>query len=152
MRTIRIVVLPLVCAAASWFAVTSCRSTQGPGAESGAGPGPHVVVASPAASAQSSAVESAPQDSSQAPSANANPPADGGFSCAPTEPIKSTDPCKSSTDCAPSALCHAPLCIDKLKAPVPPDGGAVCTKSLMCRTTDVGRCDCVDGVCALVAN
>jgi hypothetical protein len=103
-----------------------------------------VVVASPPASVES------PDPAVTASVSKPGPVFDAGFGCAPSEPIKSTDPCKSSTDCAPSALCHARSCIDKTKAPVAPDGGVLCTMSLVCGTTDVGRCDCVDGVCALV--
>ena len=69
--------------------------------------------------------------------------------CGKFDPIKSTDACKKATDCAPSAECHAPACVAKAKAPVKAPG-TMCTMNLVCRSADVGRCDCVDGVCALV--
>jgi len=123
-------------------ALFGCRSTGGANADGAARPGPHVVVASPAASTEPpgpAASESEP-----------DPVVGVGLGCAPVEPIKSTDACKNSTDCAPSALCHARSCVDKTKAPVVPDGGVLCTMNLICGTIDVGRCDCIDGVCALV--
>lgn len=141
--------LALAAVALSGMLGAGCKSTQASGQESSTEPGPHVLVGSPSANPEGVA-EPAPAAPAESAPVIDNPLADAGV-CAPTEPIKSTDPCKVSTDCAPSALCHAPSCVDKAKAPVPPDGGAVCTMSLVCRTTDVGKCDCVDGVCALVA-
>lgn len=99
-------------------------------------------------------VATVPAQAPEQPSEPESPPLlldNGGCACAPCEPIKSQDPCTSAADCAPSALCHAPACIAKAKAPVAPDGGVMCTMRLACKTVDVGRCDCVDGVCALVA-
>ena len=151
MRTARLFALAVAGTCTAWLAIASCKSTQGPPPDSSAGPGPHIILASPSASVENAPADVTPAPSSEVPGAIVNPLADSGFSCAPTEPIKSTDPCKSSTDCAPSALCHAPQCIDKLKAPAAPDGGVLCTMNLVCKTADVGRCDCVDGVCALVA-
>lgn len=77
------------------------------------------------------------------------PSPDGGCGCSPCEPIKSTDACQSDADCAPSAVCHAPACVAKSKAPVKAPG-TMCTMNLVCRTTDVAKCACVDNVCALV--
>lgn len=71
--------------------------------------------------------------------------------CAPCEPIKSMDPCQTDADCAPSALCHATACVAVAKAPPRPAGPVMCTKNLVCNSTDVARCGCVDNLCALVA-
>ena len=76
---------------------------------------------------------------------------DGRLNCAVKEPIKSADACNAAADCAPAALCHARACVATANAPKAPPGGVSCTMNLVCRSTDVGRCDCVDGVCALVA-
>ena len=75
---------------------------------------------------------------------------DGGFGCAPFDPIKSQDPCTSAADCAPASHCHARSCVAATNAP-PKRTDIRCTMKLVCESIDVGRCDCVDGVCALVS-
>jgi len=69
--------------------------------------------------------------------------------CHTFAPIQSEDTCSTAGDCAPASRCHAKSCVAAAKAePAAPN--AVCTLSLVCGSMDVGRCDCVDGVCALV--
>ena len=70
--------------------------------------------------------------------------------CGPFKPIKSGDLCKTASDCAPSSMCHARSCVAVAKAPVR-DPRAMCTMQMVCPSTDNGRCDCVDGECALVS-
>ena len=76
-----------------------------------------------------------------------------GCGCAPCEPIKSSDACTSASDCVPESPCHARSCVTAAHATaLPPDGGRLmCTMNIVCKSMDVGRCDCVDGLCALVA-
>ena len=91
-----------------------------------------------------------PSASSESETPSINLRRDGGFGCRSFDPIKSQDACTTASDCAPSAHCHARSCIAAAKAPPkPPD--VRCTMNLVCKSLDVGRCDCVDGVCALVS-
>jgi hypothetical protein len=71
------------------------------------------------------------------------------FKCRLDAPKLSADPCKTDADCAPSALCHAPECVAKRKAP-PPDPNVMCTRDLHCATADANRCGCHQGRCALI--
>ena len=69
--------------------------------------------------------------------------------CSSFAPIMSQDPCGTASDCAPSAPCHAKSCTTVAKAPQS-GPSTMCTMSLVCSSMDVGKCDCVDGFCALV--
>lgn len=70
--------------------------------------------------------------------------------CQPFDPIPSQDACNVANDCAPSSPCHATSCVAAAKAPSP-SPNAQCTMKLVCKSIDVGRCDCVNGMCALVS-
>lgn len=116
------------------------------------------LVSPPAASSGSETSEparSADVSSPDPATTAASPDAQSGehkCGCAPCEPIKSLDPCQTDADCAPSALCHATACVAVAKAPPRPAGPVMCTKNLVCNSTDVARCGCVDNLCALVAH
>ena len=92
---------------------------------------------------------SGPAPGSSDPGSTASPP-NLVVLCHEFPPIKSKDPCSVEGDCAPDSPCHARACVAASKAPVRP-ANTVCTMSLVCPSIDVGRCDCVDGVCALVS-
>jgi hypothetical protein len=72
------------------------------------------------------------------------------FGCGSFPTVKSQDSCQNSVDCAPATPCHATSCVAAANATALP-AGAQCTMKLVCQSVDVGRCDCVDGVCALVS-
>gem|GEM_PF-3368366 len=72
------------------------------------------------------------------------------FGCGSFPTVKSQDTCQNSSDCAPATPCHATSCVAAANATTLP-AGAQCTMKLVCQSVDVGRCDCVDGVCALVS-
>ncbi len=91
-----------------------------------------------------------PSASSESETPSINLRRDGGFGCRGFDPIKSQDACTAASDCAPSSHCHARSCIAAAKAP-PKPANLRCTMNLVCKSLDVGRCDCVDGVCALVS-
>ncbi|MCL2822984.1 MAG: hypothetical protein FWD57_03245 [Polyangiaceae bacterium] len=69
--------------------------------------------------------------------------------CGPFPPIKSQDKCQTASDCAPASPCHARSCVAVANAN-PPQANTVCTMNLVCPSIDIGKCDCVDGLCALV--
>lgn len=71
------------------------------------------------------------------------------FGCGAFDPVMSQDACSQASDCAPSSHCHAKSCIAASRAPSP-QPGMQCTMNLVCKSIDVGRCECLNGVCALV--
>ncbi len=143
------------------LSILGCSSTRGPssvppasveiplGAQSSSS-GDGGLISDAAAAATTWSQDANPERSAET-SASDGGPTQFDLRCRVERPIRSQDRCVSSADCAPSSLCHAPSCVARAKAPVRPDGGVMCTMMLVCKSIDVGRCDCVDGVCALVS-
>jgi hypothetical protein len=107
---------------------------------------------SSSSSAPGTHVAAQPPAPSNEPAVLPMPPAlqrEGGL-CAPFAPVKSTDTCAADADCAPADVCHARSCASASKAPKRAPG-TMCTMNLVCQSIDVGKCACVDKVCALVS-
>ena len=75
-------------------------------------------------------------------------PSTGLCGCKLCAPKISDDPCKTDADCAAATPCHATSCVavSRLTAPAAP---AICTRIMMCGTTDANACTCYQGKCAL---
>ena len=68
--------------------------------------------------------------------------------CKLCAPVVSDDPCNTDADCAPEKPCHAQRCIaasNVTKPATPP----MCTRIMLCHTTDANACTCLKGKCAL---
>jgi hypothetical protein len=140
------------------LALVACGPAFAPGTESPAGPtGTAVVVdvaatppaasasTSPAPTSTSTPIVKAPPSSS-APSGFALPFRGG---CKLAEPRKSDDACTTDADCGVAEPCHAKACVAKAKSN-PPTPTTTCTRNLVCDSSDVNRCGCFEGRCALL--
>ncbi len=68
--------------------------------------------------------------------------------CKLCAPKMSEDTCTTDADCAPSSACHATSCIAASKVQ-PATARPICTRIMLCATTDANACTCYQGKCAL---
>lgn len=137
------------------FAVlVACGGPSQPPSTGGAD-GRTAAVVPPATDAGALVVVDGGPASEATPSVDAGSAAGGSFlgnaklcGCKLCEPKVSDDPCSTDADCAPASACHATSCIAASKV-VPPTSRPICTRIMMCATTDANACTCYQGKCAL---
>jgi hypothetical protein len=126
----------------------------------GAQPAPNTEVAAVAQVDGGATPSPPPSASSPTPTATStsSDDADGGVKwlggqrlcgCKLCAPVVSDDACSSDADCAPEEPCHAKRCVGTANA----KGlgtKAMCSRIMMCHTTDANSCGCYNGKCALV--